>query len=181
MKAWGCSMYKSSPLHSAAQLATCSWSVWSHRHLPATLLFAHPLALCISRDSGCLQTGTLSSCQVLRRSPAHPGQMLKVRYQKEKPFLKVFHKWEGTLGTWLLSAPLWLPLSTFTGFLEKGWYQIFMVMVIKLNNPGIMISQWSSFLCSLWNYSHSLEIIFFSKLIFSKRRKFQKILQFGNY
>lgn len=39
-----------------------------------------------------LQTGTLSSCQALRRSPAHLGQMIKVRYQKKKPFLKVLHK-----------------------------------------------------------------------------------------
>lgn len=169
-------MYKGGPLHSVAQLASCSWSVWAHRHLPTTLLFTHPLALCKSRDSECLHKGIISSCQVLRRSPNHPGQMLKVRYQKEKPFLKVLHKWEGTLGTWLQSAPLWLPLSTFTGFLEKGWYQILMMMLTKLNNPGIVSLQFSSFLCSLWSNSHSLGRISFQTWSLATEESFRKFL-----
>lgn len=70
------------------QLATCSvYSVWSQTQ-PETLLFLHLLPLCISRVSGCQQTGTPSSHHVLRRSPSHPSQMVKVRYLKEEQFSK---------------------------------------------------------------------------------------------
>lgn len=60
---------------------------------PASQTAAHPSPRSLHfKRFRILQAGTLSSCQALRRSPAHLSQMMKVRYQKEKPFLKVSHK-----------------------------------------------------------------------------------------
>lgn len=60
---------------------------------PASQTAAHPSPCSLHfKRFRILQAGTLSSCQALRRSPAHLSQMIKVRYQKEKPFLKVSHK-----------------------------------------------------------------------------------------
>ena len=69
------------------QLATCSAHSCDHRlrQKPRCSLTSSSSHF---RSSGCQQTGTHSSHHVLRRSPSHPSQMVKVRYREEEPFSK---------------------------------------------------------------------------------------------